>query len=367
MQGQLGAALLFGLMVMLLGAVLVLRWRRRTGSVIAASSGVLADGRPAEETDGDVAAAAPVQASVTDAGMAGPTAGAPEEADVAASGLGMTQENAGEPSVVDLEDATSASRSAELVDAGFVAEPGKGKAEVLGGLRLSYDGVEVSFGRAVASDLFALLSTSQEGLPTESIIDTLWPGDDDRGVRSLESAVRQLNQVMRQASGLAASVKFVAKTRQRRHLASAYFDVDYWRFERAFIRANSTGEEPDRLAALQEMLTLYQGPLLAGRDALWILPLRQAAQRQAVDAAERLAELVRGGDPDRALDVLRLAVERIDPYSELLWCQLMTIQGELGRTSAVRRSFGLLKERLAEIDASPSSEVRQVCERFLAT
>lgn len=236
---------------------------------------------------------------------------------------------------------------------------------MLGGLRLSYDGVEVSFGRVVASDLFALLSTSQEGLSTESIIDTLWSGDGERGVRSLESAVRQLNQVMRQASGHAASVKFVVKTRQRRHLAPAYFDVDYWRFEKAYVRANSTGQEPDRLAALHEMLALYQGPLLAGRDALWILPLRQAAQRQAVDAAERLAELVRGDAPDRALDVLRLAVERIDPYSELLWCQLMTIQGELGRTSAVRRSFGLLRERLAEIDAVPSSEVLHVYERFL--
>jgi DNA-binding SARP family transcriptional activator len=110
---------------------------------------------------------------------------------------------------------------------------------------------------------------------------------------------------------------------------------------------------------------LYQGPLLDGRDDLWVVALRQAAQRQAVDAAERLAELVRGGDPERALDVLRLAVERIDPYSEVLWCLLMTIQGGLGRSLTVQRSFELLRERLAEIDAVPSAHARQVYERFV--
>ncbi|WP_240973734.1 AfsR/SARP family transcriptional regulator [Nonomuraea composti] len=349
---------------MLLAAVLIHRRRRWPGLAVAASSRAAVSGRTDAGRSGSAAASVSVQAPWIDA-TADPVAGATAEAQTVAPESGTAAAVTRESDDVDLGDTASASLSAEWVEPGFVTEPGKGKAEVLGGLRLSYDGVEVSFGRAVASDLFALLSTSQEGLATESIIDTLWPGDGDRGVRSLESAVRQLNQVMRQASGHAASVKFVVKTRQRRHLAPAYFDVDYWRFEKAFIRANSTGEESDRLAALHEMLALYQGPLLAGRDALWILPLRQAAQRQAVDAAERLAELVRGDDPDRALDVLRLAVERIDPYSELLWCQLMTIQGELGRTSAVRRSFGLLEERLAEIDASPSIEVHQVCERFL--
>jgi DNA-binding SARP family transcriptional activator len=93
--------------------------------------------------------------------------------------------------------------------------------------------------------------------------------------------------------------------------------------------------------------------------------MRQAAQRQAVDAAERLAELVRAEDPDRAVDVLRHAIDRIDPHTEVLWCQVMSIQGELGRLPAVRRSFELLRERLAEIDTAPSAQARQVYERLI--
>ncbi|MFC5835349.1 AfsR/SARP family transcriptional regulator [Nonomuraea insulae] len=367
---------MFGLLVMLLAAVLIVRRRARPGVAVAGSSAGLPAGRCGGRGDGDMVAAALMETPEIDIAAEGLVVGgfrtkeaeehAEEKADVDGPRLGgETVADTGQTGIADPRHAAVTSSSAVLMASGFVAVPGKAKAEVLGVPRLSYGGTELSFGRAEASDLFALLATSREGVSTEGIIDTLWPGDDERGGRLLESAVRQLNQVMRQASGLAVEVKFVLKTRQRRHLAAAHFDVDYWRFEKAFLEAGSAGEMSARLAALQEMLALYQGPLLAGRDGLWVVPLRQAAQRQAVDAAERLAELVRAGDPDRALDVLRLAVERIDPYSEMLWCQLMTIQGELGRTSAVRRSFGLLQERLTEIDATPSGEVRRVGERFL--
>ncbi|MEV4364450.1 bacterial transcriptional activator domain-containing protein [Nonomuraea sp. NPDC049625] len=245
----------------------------------------------------------------------------------------------------------------------FVAAAGKAKVEVLGVPRLSYGRAEVSFGRAEARELFALLSVSRDGISAEGIAETLWPGE--VGGRRLESAVREINRAMRQATGCATGVRFVLKSRERRLLPAASFDVDFWRFEDACKLASIAAEDAMRVAALHEVLALYRGPLLAGSDDLWVLPLRQAAQRQAADAAERLAELVRAEDPGRAVDVLRLAVERIDPCSETLWCLLMSVQGELGRLPAVRRSFELLRERLVGIDAVPSTQARQVYERFI--
>ncbi|MEV4362690.1 bacterial transcriptional activator domain-containing protein [Nonomuraea sp. NPDC049625] len=375
-MGQpLGAALVFGLLVMLLGAVLIVRRRFRPGLAVAGTSGGLTAGRCDGRGDDSLVTAVSAEAPEIDAAVAGFVAGdcrteeaeekTEQEADVDVSRLGKAEPDAGQTGVTDSEGTASAAPSAVLTVPGFVAALGKAKAEVLGVPRLSWGRAEVSFGRAEAADLFALLSTSREGVSTEGIIDTLWPGDGERGGRLLESAVRQLNQVMRQASGLAVGVKFVVKVRQRRQLAAAYFDVDYWRFEEAFVRAGTAEEEPVRIAALQEMLALYRGPLLAGRDDLWVLPLRQAVQTQAVDAAARLAESRRKADPDRALDVLMLAVERIDPHSEVLWCGIMSVHGELGRLPAVRRSFELLRERLAEIDAVPSPQARQVYERFV--
>ncbi|MFI6396384.1 BTAD domain-containing putative transcriptional regulator [Nonomuraea sp. NPDC050540] len=247
----------------------------------------------------------------------------------------------------------------------FVAAPGKIKVEVLGVPRVAWSGKEVVFGRAEARDLFALLSVSPDGVLADGIVEALRAGDGERGGRRLESAVREVNQAMRHVTGCAAGVRFVVKSGDRRLLPASWFDVDVWRFGDACQRASTTTDDPARAETLQEALALYRGPLLAGRDDLWVLPVRQAAQRQAVNAAVRLAELVRADDPDRAVDVLQLAVERIDPYSEMLWGQLMTIQGELGRHLAVRRSFELLKERLAEIDTAPSAQARQVYERLL--
>ncbi|MFD9950250.1 BTAD domain-containing putative transcriptional regulator [Nonomuraea sp. NPDC059023] len=249
---------------------------------------------------------------------------------------------------------------------GFVVAPGKAKVEVFGVPRVTWAGREVSFGRAEARDLFALLSLSPDGATADGIVEALRAGDGERGGRRLESAVREVNQAMRHATGCAAGVRFVVKSGERRLLPAAWFDVDVWRFGDACQRASTTTDDPARAETLQEALALYRGPLLAGRDDLWVLPVRQAAQRQAVDAAERLAELVRAEDPGRALDVLRLAVERIDPYNETLWCQLMAVQNDLGRPTAVRRSFELLAERLAEIDAVPSAQARQVYERLLS-
>lgn len=289
-------------------------------------------------------------------------AGDIENLEVAAPRPGQPYETAGAQNAAGKAAAAVASAG---LDSGFAAAPGKAKAEVLGVPRLTWAGAEISFGRAEARDVFALLSTSRDGFSAQSIVEALWPGDGERGVRRVESAVREINQAMRHATGCAAGVRFVVKSGERRRLPPASFDVDIWRFEDACKLASTAVEDAPRVAALHEALALYRGPLLAGRDDLWVIPLRQAAQRQAVDGAERLAELVRPDDPGRAVDVLRLAVERIDPHSEVLWCLLMSIQGELGRLPAVRRSFELLTERLAEIDAVPSAQARQVYERLI--
>lgn len=400
--GPLGGAMLFGLMVMALSAVGIRQSRLRAGHAVVVEGLPVerAAGRRRFAESGQRAAAVVVTGSAPPVGAepAGAADGSLGEAgseygrggslDAVAAAtvpavplIGAAPVNGTSPATNDSEKGAApsglgeaenapdqgAARSSTPVAAtsAFVAGPGRAKAEVLGLARLSYAGKEVSFGRAEACDLFALLSTSREGVLTQSVIDTLWPGEGERGARRLESAIRDVNGAMRQVTGLAATVKFVVKAGSRRRLAAAYFDVDFWRFEDAYKVATTTEEDVTRAAALHDMLALYQGPLLAQRDDLWCLPLRQAAQTRAVHAATRLAELERKRDPDRALDVLTLAVDRVDPHSEVLWCQLMTIQGELGRLPAVRRSFEQLKERLAELDAVPSAQARQTYERLI--
>lgn len=244
-------------------------------------------------------------------------------------------------------------------------KPAIAQVEVFGPLRVRVAEQEVSFGRADGRALLALLATSKDGESSESLIARLWPRDGERGVRRLETAIRDINGAMRRATGLGAEVKFVVKAEQRRSLPPTHFDVDWWRFEQAYVKANTADCDSGRREALRQMLDLYQGPFLAGRDDLWCLPLRQAALNQAMTAVTQLAELERKQDPDGALGTLTLAVNRIDPHSEVLWCQIMTIQGELGRLPAVELTFRQLTERLAEIDAKPGPQARRTYERFI--
>nr|WP_191910304.1 bacterial transcriptional activator domain-containing protein [Microbispora cellulosiformans] len=219
---------------------------------------------------------------------------------------------------------------------------------------------EVGFTRAEGRDLFALLATSKDGVRQDLVIEHLWPGQGEHGSQHLETGVRDINAAMRSATGLSTGVRFVIKTGQCRHLASAFFDIDLWRFEQAHLVANTAPGEDTRVQALRQMVAIHEGPLLAERDDLWCLPLRQAAARKATNAVMRLAELEHKTDPDHALDLLTLAVDRIDPYSEVLWCRIMTIHGELGRLPAVRAAFQQFTERLREVDAEPSRQARQI-------
>ncbi len=219
---------------------------------------------------------------------------------------------------------------------------------------------EVGFTRTEGRDLFALLATSKDGVRQDLVIEHLWPEQGEHGPQHLETGVRDINAALRGATGLSTGVRFVIKTGQCRHLASAFFDIDLWRFEQAHLVANTAPEEDTRVQALRQMVAIHEGPLLAERDDLWCLPLRQAAARKATNAVMRLAELEHKTDPDHALDLLTLAVDRIDPYSEVLWCRIMTIHGELGRLPAVRAAFQQFTERLREVDAEPSRQARQI-------
>ncbi|MFF4778979.1 bacterial transcriptional activator domain-containing protein [Microtetraspora fusca] len=209
------------------------------------------------------------------------------------------------------------------------------------------------------------MATSKDGERQDVVIERLWPEQGLQGGQHLETGVRDINAAMRSATGLSTGVKFVMKTGQRRHLASAFFDIDLWRFDQAHLVATTAPEDGARVQALREMVALYEGPLLAERDDLWCLSLRQAAARHAMNAVMRLVELEHKTDPYQALDLLALAVDRIDPYSEVLWCQIMTIHGELGRLTAVRAAFQQFTERLREIDVEPSRQARQLYRRLI--
>ncbi|RGA05566.1 hypothetical protein DI270_007590 [Microbispora triticiradicis] len=348
------SAVLFGVFVMTISAALIQRSRVLTGGAVAGVPGaslpvpVIPDADPSSESK---APAEPVESAAATPDSAIEAAGhgdATVDADLGKAG----ETPAGE--VVSTQAATTSGLQLRIPPSALVS------GRLFGRTRLQAADRTVRFTRAEGRNLFALLATTKDGVRQDLVIEHLWPEQGEHGSQHLETGVRDINAALRSATGLSTGVKFVIKTGQCRHLASAFFDIDLWRFEQARLVANTALEEDTRVQALRQMVAIHEGPLLAERDDLWCLPLRQAAARKATNAVMRLAELEHKTDPDHALDLLTLAVDRIDPYSEVLWCRIMTIHGELGRLPAVRAAFQQLTERLREVDAEPSRQARQI-------
>ncbi|MEU8178623.1 BTAD domain-containing putative transcriptional regulator [Microbispora hainanensis] len=346
--------MLFGVFVMAVSAVLIQRSRALTGGAVAGVSGASLPVPVVPDAD-------PMRECKTPAKPVEPAAAAPHSAVEATGHADVTVDadlgTVGETSateVVSPQAATTSGLQLRVPPSALVS------GRLFGRTRVQAADREVGFTRAEGRNLFALLATSKDGVRQDLVIEHLWPEQGEHGSQHLETGVRDINAALRSATGLSTGVRFVIKTGQRRHLASAFFDIDLWRFEQAHLMANTAPEEDIRMQALRQMVAIHEGPLLAERGDFWCLPLQQAAARKATNAAMRLADLEHKTDPDHALDLLTLAVDRIDPYSEVLWCRIMTIHGELGRLPAVRAAFQQFTERLREVDAEPSRQARQI-------
>jgi hypothetical protein len=69
------------------------------------------------------------------------------------------------------------------------------------------------------------------------------------------------------------------------------------------------------------------------------------------------------GDPGRALDVLRSAIDA-DPYREDVWQEMMRVQAGLAGPAAVARVFLDCRRSLGEVGLEPSGETRVIVERL---
>ncbi len=113
----------------------------------------------------------------------------------------------------------------------------------------------------------------------------------------------------------------------------------------------------------QQIVAAYHGQLADGLSAEWLELPREAARRDALDAATRLAARVRDTDPGRSLELLELA-RGFDPYNEPLYRQIMLIQHRLGRTDAIGRTLAMLTTRLTELDEIPDLHTIALADRL---
>lgn len=240
---------------------------------------------------------------------------------------------------------------------------------VLGGLRVHWhpnaETDEDEPGREITGALqprsqvlLVLLALHPDGATRETLVDALWGEDAPaRPTNSLHTALSRLRRDLSRATdGAAGEVAAVDNGRYR--LDPARVRVDYWRFTAAVAARRAATTDAERVAAYREIVEGYGGSVADGMSKIdWLEPIREATRREAIDAVSALARALIAEDPQQTLDLLEIA-RAFDPHNELLYRDIMRLQGELGQLDAIPRTLTLLTTRLAEVGDEPTSKSR---------
>jgi len=177
------------------------------------------------------------------------------------------------------------------------------------------------------------------------LADVLWEDSEpDRRLFNL----RQLLAVMRRESPELARV-LVAQDRQMLSLDAERVFVDVDEFRRL---AKSTPTNA---------VDLYQGPLLAGLDLDWVIPIRAELERIYVAALESIAD---SSNSRQAVGWLRRAIEA-DPLSEPLQQKLLIRLAESGDIAGINVAYRRFQINLhKEVNAAPSEETKRLYQRL---
>jgi DNA-binding SARP family transcriptional activator len=212
-------------------------------------------------------------------------------------------------------------------------------------------------------ELIVLLALNPDGLERGRLAETLWPNSPpDRPFNSLHTTLSRLRHSL--ASTTADGVTDLIATSGDRYLLTPdAIEVDYWDFDRALAMRRTAAGAEDRSNACREIVATYTGELASGMDAEWLETPREAARRDALDAATELARSVVETDPQQALSLLEMACE-FDPLNEQVYCSIIRVQGRLGRRDSIARTVTLLRTRLAEIGETPEHETLALAEKL---
>lgn len=231
---------------------------------------------------------------------------------------------------------------------------------VLGAVRVEADGKPISTGlRRITRDLLAYLALHPGGITRDQGVDALMPDRDlTAGTTMLHTAINNARKTLRQATGLREAM-FIIHADGRYRLDPHLIQTDLWQLHGLLDRAQHAETDSSRIDQLRHIPDLYTAELAEDLTYEWAETERENLRRHATDALSQLARLTRKTHPDRAITALQTAINH-DPYAEPLYCDLMRLQADTGRADAVRRTYDLLKARLADIDTEPEEETHRL-------
>ncbi|NIH83746.1 BTAD domain-containing putative transcriptional regulator [Amycolatopsis granulosa] len=212
-------------------------------------------------------------------------------------------------------------------------------------------------------ELLVFLSLHPDGVSREALIAALWPASPpEKTTNALNTSLSRLRRAVSAATDGALS-DVVVTGEGRYHLHPGLVEVDYHRFAAAVAARRAATNQQDRIDANRSAVESYAGPLADGMSTEWLETARESIRRDAIDAVAALARALVDQDPQQTLDLLEIA-RAFDPHNELIYRDIMRLQGRLGQLDAIPRTLTLLTTRLAEVDDQPSPQTIGLCERL---
>jgi nucleoid-associated protein YgaU/DNA-binding SARP family transcriptional activator len=239
---------------------------------------------------------------------------------------------------------------------------------VLGTVTLATEAGPISIGRTGSRAVLAILAAHPRGRSFEEMAAAIHPNADlDSGVNRVRTDLNAVRTLLRDATGIEGRGKFIVydSASSRYRIDPNLIDVDLWHMLAALDRANNASDDQTCLAALRYAVDCYAGDFGENRDWPWSIDYATTYRHQILSAYARIAEILETDHPDQAVAALEAAID-YDPVNEELYQRVIRIHGRLHRPDAVRRTLGLLENRLADLgQAEPSEATRRIAERQL--
>ena len=192
----------------------------------------------------------------------------------------------------------------------------------------------------------------------EVVQEALWPdADAETGARSLHVALSALRREL-DPSGRGGPGLLLRDGDAYRLILPPHSWADVIEFETAVAEgraARGRGDRSSAAAAFRRAIGAYGGDLLPeDGPADWVVPRRERARADYVDAARSLAEIVIDDDPGEAAAVCTAALA-IDAYHDPLWRLLVAARersGDLAAASTARAGYARMLADLG-VDSAP--------------
>jgi two-component SAPR family response regulator len=214
--------------------------------------------------------------------------------------------------------------------------------------------------------LLALLAASGGAdVPEDTLIERLWPGDPERGRRSLYNAKAVLSRCLRDGESEMRRVVRQGGMLRLDRGAPWWHDVgDLERLSSEGHRLLTAGRVADALDPFRQMAQLYRGPYMEGCTMDWALEYRTRLERLVTVALEHLVENALGCQRlHEAMEQAQRILE-IDPCHQEAHLALMRGYLQGGQPEQAVRQFDLCRRRLrADLEMEPSIALVEACQR----